>query len=91
MLTIKSFKSGADHNKFNYSHAKLMEIAKTNKWMHDTDQYETISDPFESKLDKGLDKDSHVRPEQHKDLFLSAKNDEIISLKILICIYTLNF
>ena len=69
LLTIKSYKSGTDHNKFNYSHDKLVEIANINKWMHDTDQYEIKIDPFDSELDRGLDKD------------LATKNAEIIVLK----------
>ena len=69
LLTIKSYKSGIDHNKFNYTHDKLLEIAKINKWMHDTDQYEIKIDPFDDELDRGVDKD------------LATKNAEIIALK----------
>ena len=69
LLTIKSYKSGIDHNKFNYTHDKLLEIAKINKWMHDTDQYEIKIDPFDDELDRGIDKD------------LATKNAEIIALK----------
>lgn len=68
-LNIKSFKSGNDHNKFSYTHEKLLEIAKINKWMHDTDQFEIKMDPFDSELDHGLVKD------------LEEKNAEIKALK----------
>jgi hypothetical protein len=72
LLTIKSYKSGTDHNKFNYKHDKLVEIAKVNKWMHETDQYEIKIDPFDSQLDRGLEKDIAM-----KNLEIIALNEQI--------------
>jgi hypothetical protein len=59
---ITSFKSGNFHNKFNFKHAKLEEIAVANKWKHSTDQYEN-GDQFtdENHLDVGIDKDAEIR------------------------------
>ena len=37
---ITSYKCGNIHNKFNYKHEKLEEIATANKWKQKTDQYE---------------------------------------------------
>jgi hypothetical protein len=59
---ITSFKSGNIHNKFNYKHAKLEEIAVANKWKHPTDQYDN-GDQFveENNLDNGIDKDAEIK------------------------------
>jgi hypothetical protein len=59
---ITSFKSGNIHNKFNYKHAKLEEIALANKWKHPTDQYDN-GDQFvkENNLDNGINKDEEIK------------------------------
>jgi hypothetical protein len=59
---ITSYKSGNIHNKFNYTHAKLEEIAVANKWKHPTDQYDN-GDQFveENNLDSGINKDEEIR------------------------------
>ena len=59
---ITSYKSGNIHNKFNYKHAKLEEIAVANKWKHPTDQYDN-GDQFieENNLDSGINKDEEIR------------------------------
>ena len=59
---ITSFKSGNIHNKFNYKHAKLEEIAVANKWKHPTDQYDN-GDQFieENNLDSGINKDDEIK------------------------------
>ena len=55
---ITSYKSGNIHNKFNYKHEKLEEIAVVNKWKHSTDQYDDDVFADENPLDKGVDKDT---------------------------------
>ena len=72
-----SFKSGNYHNKFNFKHAKLEEIAVANKWKHSTDQYEN-GDQFtdENHLDVGIDKDL-----AEKDAEIKALREEIEILK----------
>jgi hypothetical protein len=55
---ITSYKSGNIHNKFNYKHEKLEEIAVANKWKHSTDQYDDDVFADENPLDKGVDKDT---------------------------------
>jgi hypothetical protein len=59
---ITSFKSGNIHNKFNYKHEKLEEIAVANKWKHPTDQYDN-GDQFieENNLDTGINKDEEIK------------------------------
>jgi hypothetical protein len=59
---ITSYKSGNIHNKFNYKHAKLEEIAVANKWKHPTDQYDN-GDQFieENNLDSGINKDDEIK------------------------------
>ena len=71
---LPSIKSGNIHNKFNYKHAKLEEIAEFNKWKHSTDQYEVESSPFieESQLDSGLTKDL-----EEKDAEIKALREQI--------------
>ena len=61
---LEGKKSGNDHNKFNYKLEYLKEIAKFNKWMHNTDQYELTEDQFDD-LDNGIpsskdDKDNEI-------------------------------
>jgi len=58
---ITSYKSGNIHNKFNYKHEKLEEIAVVNKWKHSTDQYDDDVFADENPLDKGVDKDTEDR------------------------------
>ena len=74
---ITSFKSGNYHNKFNFKHAKLEEIAVANKWKHSTDQYEN-GDQFvdENKLDNGISKDL-----EEKDAEIKALREQIEVLK----------
>ena len=74
---ITSFKSGNSHNKFNFKHAKLEEIAVANKWKHSTDQYEN-GDQFvdENKLDNGISKDL-----EEKDAEIKALREQIEVLK----------
>ena len=68
-INIKSFKSGNEHNKFNITHEKLVEIAKKNKWMHDTDDFEIKIDPFkEDPVDKGIQKDIEDKDAEIKAL-----------------------
>ena len=85
-LNIKSYKSGNEHNKFNITHEKLVEIAKKNKWMHETDDFEIKIDPFkEDPVDKGIqrdieDKDAEIKAlrEQIEILNNKAKIVEVI-------------
>ena len=49
------------HNKFNYKHEKLEEIAVVNKWKHSTDQYDDDVFADENPLDKGVNKDTEDR------------------------------
>ena len=77
-IKITSYKSGNIHNKFNYTHTKLIEIATFNKWMHTTDQYEDVTaDPFiDSKLDTGLQKDI-----EEKDAEIKLLRQQIEKMK----------
>ena len=70
---ITSFKSGNIHNKFNYKHEKLEEIALANKWKHSTDQYDN-GDQFidDGKLDNGISKDL-----EEKDTEIKALREQI--------------
>jgi hypothetical protein len=70
---ITSFKSGNFHNKFNFKHSKLEEIAVANKWKHSTDQYEN-GDQFvdDNHLDVGIDKDAEIK--ELKEQYEMLKN-----------------
>ena len=57
---ITSYKSNNTHNKFNYKHKILDEIARANKWIHATDQYEKPDQAFED-IDLDKDKDSEIK------------------------------
>ena len=74
---ITSFKSGNFHNKFNFKHAKLEEIALSNKWKHSTDQYDN-GDQFidDSQLDNGISKDL-----EEKDAEIKALREQIMILQ----------
>ena len=67
---ITSYKCGDIHNKFNYKHEKLEEIAVSNKWKHSTDQYEDPNASLfdDSNLDIGLTKDSKEKDDEIKAL-----------------------
>ena len=41
---ITSYKSNNTHNKFNYKHKVIDDIARKNKWIHSTDQYDDERD-----------------------------------------------
>jgi len=72
-LKITSYKCGNIHNKYNYTYAKLVDIASFNKWMHSTDQYEEVTDPFtDNNLDSGLNKDI-----EEKDAEIKALREQI--------------
>ena len=66
---ITSYKSGNVHNKYNYKHEKLEEIAVANKWKHKTDQYDN-GDPFidDNDLDHGINKDAEEKDNEIKKL-----------------------
>jgi hypothetical protein len=69
---ITSFKSGNFHNKFNFKHAKLEEIALSNKWKHSTDQYDNGDQFDDSQLDNGVSKDL-----EEKDAEIKALREQI--------------
>ena len=66
---ITSYKSGNVHNKYNYKHEKLEEIAVANKWKHKTDQYDN-GDQFidDNDLDHGINKDAEEKDNEIKKL-----------------------
>ena len=66
---ITSYKSGNIHNKYNYKHEKLEEIAVANKWKHKTDQYDN-GDQFidDNDLDHGINKDAEEKDNEIKKL-----------------------
>jgi hypothetical protein len=73
---ITSFKSGNYHNKFNFKHAKLEEIAVANKWKHSIDQYESGDQFVDDSLDHGISKDL-----EEKDAEIQALREQIEILK----------
>ena len=73
---ITSFRSGNFHNKFNFKHAKLEEIAVANKWKHSTDQYDNGDQFVDDSLDNGISKDL-----DEKDAEIKALREEIEILK----------
>ena len=73
---ITSYKSGNIHNKFNYKHEKLEEIAVANKWKHKTDQYDNGDKFIDDDLDNGIVKDA-----EDKDAEIKKLREEIEVLK----------
>ena len=73
---ITSYKCGNIHNKFNYKHEKLEEIAVANKWKHKTDQYENKDEFVDDDLDAGINKDM-----EDKDAEIKALREQIEILK----------
>jgi hypothetical protein len=73
---ITSYKSGNIHNRYNYKHEKLEEIALANKWKHKTDQYENKDEFIDDDLDNGIVKDA-----EDKDAEIKALKEEIEVLK----------
>jgi hypothetical protein len=73
---ITSYKCGNIHNKFNYKHEKLEEIAVANKWKHKTDQYENKDEFVDDDLDAGINKDM-----EDKDAEIKALKEQIEILK----------
>ena len=72
---ITSYKSNNTHNKFNYKHKVLDEIARANKWIHATDQYEKPDQAFED-IDLDKDKDSEIKK-------LKAEIEKLKNLKVV--------
>jgi hypothetical protein len=73
---ITSYKSGNIHNKFNYKHSMLEEIAIANKWKHSTDQYDNGDVFIDDNLDNGISKDL-----EEKDAEIKALKEQIEILK----------
>jgi hypothetical protein len=73
---ITSYKSGNIHNKFNYKHSMLEEIAVANKWKHSTDQYDNGDVFTDDNLDNGISKDL-----EEKDAEIKALKEQIEILK----------
>ena len=76
LYKINSYKCGNVHNKFNVKHEKREEIAATNKWKHNTDQYENKDEFIDDSLDNGISKDL-----EDKDAEIKALKEQIEILK----------
>ena len=79
---ITSYKSGNVHNKFNYKHEKLEEIAVANKWKHSTDQYDDDVFADENPLDRGVDKDTE---DKDAEIIKLREQIEMLQNKLTAC------
>jgi hypothetical protein len=57
-LLLMGYKSGNIAVKFNYTNSYLLDVAKKNKWLHVTDQFDLTGDEiFSDSLDKNINDD----------------------------------
>ena len=85
---ITSYKSNNTHNKFNYKHKVIDDIARKNKWIHSTDQYEEVGAIFtDNNLDNGLIKDLEEKEAEIKSLkeqLERLKNKDLLDKNIIV-------